>query len=82
VSQIKLQDIKARLEVLNTLIAPQGIEVLHGRRYGYNALDLYHKNGEIIDTLASGMTRAECYNWINAAIRGIDLYTYKTSIPK
>ena len=81
-SQIKLQDIKARLGVLNTLIAPQGIEVLHGRRYEYNALDLYHKNGAEINTLSCGMTRAECYNWINAAIQGIDLYTYKTPIQR
>ena len=81
-SQSKLADIRARLRVLNTLIAPQGIEVLHGRRYGYNALDLYHKNGAEIDTLSSGMTRAECYDWINAAIQGIDLYTYKTPIQR
>ena len=80
--QIKLQDIKARLGVLNMLIASQGIEAYHERRYGYNALDLHDKNGEIIDTLASGMTRAECYDWINAAIRGIDLYAYKSSIPR
>ena len=81
-SQIKLQDIKARLEVLNTLIASQGIEVYHERRYGSNALDLNDKNGGTLSTLSCGMTRAECYNWINAAIRGIDLYIYKTPIQR
>ena len=81
-SQIKLQDIKARLEVLNTLIASQGIEAYHERRYGSNALDLHDKNGGTLSTLACGMTRAECYSWINAAIQGIDLYTYKTPIQR
>ena len=82
-SQIKMSDIKARLELFNKMIGPQGIFVNLEGRYGYQALDLYRitKPGEpteMLSTVATGMTRRETYERVNAMIDGVKLYTYKT----
>lgn len=74
--RIKEEDINSRLRPLNYMIKSQGIEVVLGKRYGYKALDLYKMTGECVETVATGMTTVEAYNYVNAMIQGIQLYTW------
>lgn len=75
--RIKENDITSRLRPLNHMIKSQGLEVVLGKRYGYKALDLYKITGECVDTVATGMTTGEAYNYVNAMIKGIQFYTWK-----
>lgn len=48
-----------------------------GQRYGYTAIDLgYRDNSHAIErTLRAGMTKTEAYDYVEAMLDGIDLYT-------
>ena len=69
-------DIDKQLRYLNNLITESGLEVHHGKRYNYNALDVYTHNGKLLDTIETGMTKKETYNTIWHLIKGIELYTH------
>ncbi len=74
--RIKENDITSRLRPLNYMIKSQGIEIVLGKRYGYKALDLYKVTGECVDTVATGMSTSETYNYVNAMIKGIQFFTW------
>jgi len=70
-TRITKKDIEYKLNELNVLIKPYN--VVHAQRYNYNALDLY-RDGKLLKTIATCMTKKELYNYVNAMIEGIGLY--------
>ena len=42
-------------------------------QYGYTTIHRTVNDGGGVTTLATGLTKREAYNWIRAAIRGIEL---------
>jgi len=45
-------------------------------RYGYKAIDICDKNGNVIDTLIAGLSGKEAWNILDAIARVIELEKY------
>ena len=70
------------LESFNKLIPEsKGVKLIHGKRYGYNALDLgYTDNTGIKRTIVTGLTKSELLQFVCAMIEGEDLTTDEVKI--
>ncbi len=71
------KEILGALGRLNSMIKHRGVVVVLEKRYGYKAFDLYHTKtagGGMIDTLKAGFTSGQAVDYINAMIKGINLY--------
>ena len=58
--RVRVKDLDEICERVNKLL--RNIYLRVERRYNYFALDVYGKDGELIDTLASGLTKRDVYN--------------------
>jgi len=63
-----LKDINLRLKAINLALGHtrSGREIRLGRRYGYKALDLYDKKGNMKRTLVSGLSSGQVMKYLDA----------------
>ena len=63
-SRVTWSDVERAAERLNYYL--KNVNVKPGRRYGYTALDVTDKEGNMKDTLIAGLTMREARDWMNA----------------
>jgi len=63
-SRVTWSDVETAAERLNYYL--KKVNVKPGRRYGYTALDVTDKEGNMKDTLIAGLTMREARDWMNA----------------
>ncbi len=68
--KITQNDIKITTEQINEQIKPFKIDV--NKRYGYNGIDLYNCNNELIKTLKTGLKRKDAYLYLQAFLIGLE----------
>lgn len=57
---VKMEDIRYYERLVNGML--EKVEVHVGGRYGYYAIDLYDKDGGMVDTVRTGMSKKEAYD--------------------
>ena len=71
--RITNNDIEKMTSRLNGHLSPQGLQVDVNSRYNYLGIDLYKQDGSMSDTLRTGLTKREAYEFLYAMCRGIEL---------
>ena len=66
-------ELKRAEEDVNYYLEPYGYEVKVGRRYDYYAIDIYHIDGGMYDTLRTGLTKGEAYDILYTMSRILQL---------
>lgn len=79
--RIRQSDVMNKLDYLNQLLAQKGssLRVTYSGRYSYNVLEETRANDLSYRTygvLCSG-TKKECYEYVCAMLRGIDMYNFR-----
>lgn len=70
-----LENLRNRAETINKYFKNRrvGVQIEIGQRYGKKAIDLYDLKGGMLDTVRSGMTSGECYEFMLAMIKTMDI---------
>jgi hypothetical protein len=70
-----LQNLESIFEIFNDMIKQSNLKIVLGQRYGKKAIDLYSVDGKMDNTIIAGLTAGEVWDYINAMLRGIELFT-------